>query len=1052
MDNDLRRIVDALPGLVWTARPEGYVDFINRRWCDYTGLGAEHAVGRGWQAVIHPEDLPGVIEGWAAIVAAGEPREMEARLRRADGEYRWFLLQVSRQTDASGRLVKWCGLSTDVDDRKRAARAREDRFRLIVDGMPALVTLMTPTGELEHANRQVEEYFGATLAELKSWKVGETIHPDDRAPRLAVWRRSIETGEPCDFEARRRRADGVYRRFQVRGHPLRDAKGRIVVWYLLHTDIEDQRRAEVLLAGEKQLLELVAGGHSLPGTLDALCHLVETIASDCFCSVVLVDPSGTKLQEAIAPSLPSAFNDAVRDWPVERRGGPCSMAAAQKTQVIMSDVASDTRWRNSWRALAQEHGLRSCWSTPILDTSGKILGTFAMYYREPRTPTPLDQNLVERFTHIAGIAIQRAQREAALRQSEAILAEAQRELTLTLDSIPAITWRGGTNGYVHYLNKRWFDYTGATPEQTRGARWKSWVHPDDLERLVDIGRAYVASGEPIDGEARLRRFDGEYRWFLFRPSPARDESGKIVAWYGTITDIEDRKRAEEKAREAERELQRTIDTIPIIVTRYSAEGQREFVNAAWKRITGLSDEVLLRPGGFVTAHPEDVEESERKWRETLATGRPLNIEVRFRGADGQYRWNAVARVPLRDKDGNIAKWYSVRYDIEDRKRAEDALAASERNLKLIIDTMPAMAWSACPDGAAEFFNKHYLDYVGLPLEQLQDWGWSKTVHPDDLSGVTGALRAILASGENGEAEARLRRADGEYRRVLFRANPLHDEHGKIVKWYGVNTDIEDRKRAEERIRNTQAELAHMTRVMAMGALTASIAHEVNQPLAGIITNASTCLRMLAADSPNIEGARETAQRTIRDARRASEVITRLRALFAKKGPANDLVDMNEAAREVMALSLSELQRSHVVVRAEFAADLPPVTGDRIQLQQVIQNLLRNALDALREVHDRTRQLLIRTELDDGGNVRLTVQDSGVGFAPQAASKLFEAFYSTKENGMGIGLSISRSIIESHQGRLWGNPNDGFGAAFSFSVPPRSDASSPIAAASGTRTP
>src|SRR5579862_1021788 len=218
-------------------------------------------------------------------------------------------------------------------------------------------------------------------------------------------------------------------------------------------------------------------------------------------------------------------------------------------------------------------------------------------------------------------------------------------------------------------------------------------------------------------------------------------------------------------------------------------------------------------------------------------------------------------------------------------------------------------------------------------------------------------------------------------------------------------------------------------------MTASIAHEVNQPLAGIVTNAGTCLRMLAADPPNLDGARETARRTIRDANRASDVVTRLRALFAKKEAVAEAVDLNEAAREVVALSLSDLQRSRVILRSEFADDLPPVTGDRVQLQQVILNLLRNASDAMRDVDDRPRQLLIRTACD-GADVRLSVQDAGVGIEPQRLGRLFEAFYSTKHDGMGIGLSVSRSIIEHHHGRLWAAANDGHGATFSFSLPRR----------------
>jgi signal transduction histidine kinase len=226
-------------------------------------------------------------------------------------------------------------------------------------------------------------------------------------------------------------------------------------------------------------------------------------------------------------------------------------------------------------------------------------------------------------------------------------------------------------------------------------------------------------------------------------------------------------------------------------------------------------------------------------------------------------------------------------------------------------------------------------------------------------------------------------------------------------------------------------------VTSLGALTASIAHEVNQPLAGIITNASTCLRMLAADPPNVDGASETARRMIRDGNRASEVVKRLRALFSNKNTSTETVDLNEAAREVVALSLSELQRSHVILRQELADDLPPLTGDRVQLQQVILNLLLNAADAMHDVNDRPRLLVIRTEQGTDDHIRLSVQDAGEGFEPQAVAKLFDAFYTTKSGGMGIGLSVSRSIIESHHGRLWAEPNDGPGATFSFSIPRRS---------------
>jgi signal transduction histidine kinase len=250
----------------------------------------------------------------------------------------------------------------------------------------------------------------------------------------------------------------------------------------------------------------------------------------------------------------------------------------------------------------------------------------------------------------------------------------------------------------------------------------------------------------------------------------------------------------------------------------------------------------------------------------------------------------------------------------------------------------------------------------------------------------------------------------------------------------LSRELAERRLVEERLDKARLELAHVARITSLGVLTASIAHEVNQPLSGIITNAGTCLRMLAADPPNVDGARETARRTIRDGNRAAEVIARLRALYGKKDLTPESVDLNEATRAVLALSSSELQRSRVILRPELADDLPLVTGDRVQLQQVILNLIRNASDAMIGVDDRPRQLLVRTERDEHDHVRLTVQDTGVGFDPQAADRLFESFYTTKNDGMGIGLSVSRSIIESHHGRLWATLNNGPGATFSFSIP------------------
>ena len=306
-------------------------------------------------------------------------------------------------------------------------------------------------------------------------------------------------------------------------------------------------------------------------------------------------------------------------------------------------------------------------------------------------------------------------------------------------------------------------------------------------------------------------------------------------------------------------------------------------------------------------------------------------------------------------------------------------------------------------------------------------------HPEDRTTVRQVIERASRDRVAIDLEQRLLMPHGPVKYVRVIGHPLTNE-GSCHEFVGAVTDITDRKRAEEALSKAQSELAKVTRITSLGVLTASIVHEVSQPLSGIITNANTCLRMLSVNPPNVDGARETAKRTIRDGNRASDVITRLRALFRSREFTLEPFDLNEATQEVIALSLSELGRNRVIVRSELGDNLPPVTGDRVQLQQVILNLVRNASDAMTIIEDRPRELLVRTERDGGSWVRLTIKDVGVGFTLDAKEKLFEAFYTTKKDGMGIGLSISRSIIEAHHGRLWAIPNDGPGATFSFSIP------------------
>jgi PAS domain S-box-containing protein len=375
----------------------------------------------------------------------------------------------------------------------------------------------------------------------------------------------------------------------------------------------------------------------------------------------------------------------------------------------------------------------------------------------------------------------------------------------------------------------------------------------------------------------------------------------------------------------------------------------------------------------------------------------------------------------------------------------------ESELDRVMDGLQALVWTAMPEGRIDFANRRWFEYTGLDPAEEGGSDWRVAVSPEGLPQSLERWRVILTSGEPGELEARLRCCDTRYRWFPVRCSPLRDNAGRIVKWCCVGMDIEDRKCAEEELRNAQAKFAQMDHALAMGQLTASIAHEVNQPLSGVMTNANTCLHMLAVSPPNIADARETARRPIRDGNSASEVVKRFRALFSNKNAALEPVDLNEATREVLAVSWSRLQEAHAVLRTELAEELPLINGDRVQLQQVILNLIENALDAMISALDRPRQMVITTERDEDGCVRLTVLDAGMGFERDSLQRLFDAFYTTKSEGMGIGLSISRSIVERHGRGIWAALNEGIwaalnegpGAAFSFSVPiVAEDATSP----------
>jgi PAS domain S-box-containing protein len=964
MDNDLGRIIDALPGLVWTASSDGSIQFLNARWLEYTGMEPKDALGHGWLSAIHPNDRKHCESTWRTILVSGKPGEIEARLRRFDGAHRWLLFRVAPITDSVGTLNGWCGINTDVQEQKRdeeTLRASEDQLRLIVDGLPALVSLMTPDGRLVRANRHYLDYFGASIETLQQRGVLHSFHPEDRARVLAIREQSLKSGQPWKAQGRRQGADGLYRWFQLHAHPLRDGEGGIVLWHLLQTDIQQQKEAEALLGGEKQLLEMVATGKSTPSILEALCHLVEDTAGDCYCSVVLIDASGARLGHGAAPSLPESFVSSIVGRAVNEDSGPCAMAAYLNQPVIASDLVTETRWADeSWCSMALAHGIRSCWSMPITSSAGIVLGAFAIYHDEPKSPSGRMRALIDQFAHIASIALERELAQRSLSRAMHELQQSESQLRTMIDSIPGYVWRTTADGTVDFFNQGWCDYTGVGMAEALSSGWEKTVHPQDYPGVMAYWKKPLVTGTPGEYECRHRRYDGTYRWFVGRAIPLRDTAGHIVKWYGLNTDIEDRKRAELLLEGKNRLFEMLAGHLPL--------------DRILFELCKLVESTM--PGALCTTML--VESGRTAFQGAVAASLPKAFI------------ESVESMPLTLESGPCA------------------MAACLKQQVVIPELRSESRW------------KDDLWYHLAVSDGLKAC-WSTPV-----ISTSGQVLAVFA----------VYYQDPKVPNLL--------EQDFIKQFAYVASIAIERIQSDAALGKVRSELARVARVNSLGALTASIAHEVNQPLFGITTNASTCLRMLANETPNLEGASEMARRIIRDGNRASEVITRLRAMFVKRDTSKEIVDLNEATREVIALSMGEMQRAQVVVHVDLAEDLPLVTGDRVQLQQVILNLCLNAADAMSAVEGRARQLVVRTEKDEDDQVRLSVEDSGVGFDPEGGEALFDAFYTTKEGGMGVGLSVSRSIIEGHRGRLWATPKQEVGAIFVFTLPLGSqDVASPL---------
>jgi PAS domain S-box-containing protein len=496
----------------------------------------------------------------------------------------------------------------------------------------------------------------------------------------------------------------------------------------------------------------------------------------------------------------------------------------------------------------------------------------------------------------------------------------------------------------------------------------------------------------------------------------------------------ERQRAEKRAREIERELQVTIDMIPVKITVYRADGARHSVNRPWRDYTGLSQEDIEGQSWAIIPHPDDLKASEAEWKIRLAKREPFQAEMRLRRRDGAYLAHMVHRVPLRDQTGDVVKWYAVAFDIEDRKRAEDALRQSEASLAEAqrLSRTGSFGWYVS-SGDIVWSEESYRIFGYDPATAATIDRVLDRVHPDDVALVRGVIERATTRREAIDFEHRLLMPDGSVKHLNVVAYPM-TERGEL-RFVGAVMDITERVRAREMLQRVQADFAHTARMSMLGELTASIAHEVNQPLAAIAINGEVALRLLNRSEPDLADVRELAKSVVADTRRAADVIARVRAMATRQAPEQTLLSVDEVIGDALQFLRHEIQSHGLTVTHHSNPAAPKMLGDRTQLQQVFVNLMVNAIHAMVPMGAARRTLVVRTTLSDPHTLCCTLEDSGPGIKPEHLDHLFDSFFTTKDGGMGLGLPISRSIIEAHGGRIRADNESVYGGArFSCTFP------------------
>jgi PAS domain S-box-containing protein len=629
------------------------------------------------------------------------------------------------------------------------------------------------------------------------------------------------------------------------------------------------------------------------------------------------------------------------------------------------------------------------------------------------------------------------------RRAEEALRESEYKLRQIIESAgPGMLWVTGPDGEVTRVNQRTLDFTGArSVEDLLNLGWKEFLHPEDFPKTADAFFHAIQTGESYENLQRVRRVDGEYRWHHVRAEPLRDREGRIIEWYGLSVDIDEGKKIEERLRRSEAylaEAQRLTHTATVA---YNATEILYFSDEAF-RLFGFDPLQGLpsREAVWRRIHPDDVNTVNEKIEYALREKRRFQNEFRLKLPDGIVKHVDADILPVFSATGELVEIIATAVDVTERKRAEDTLRRGEAWLSQAQRLSHTGTWVL--DGTTRRFlywsDESYRIWGFDPLQSLpsRDDMWGR-IHPDDQERLWKEVQEALREQRDFFEEFRILLPDGTVK--YLEANTHHEFSplGVLLEVVCTNVDVTERKRAQderEQLRQLEADLAHINRVSTMGELAASLSHEILHPIATARNNARAGMRFLEMNPPNLDEAREALGCVVRDADRAKDIVGRIRNQIKRAPPRKMRFGFNEAVNEVIVMVQSAIAKNGISFSTRLMDGLVPVQGDRVQLQQVLVNLILNAVEAMSSIEDGTRELSIRTEQSQTGGILVAVHDSGPGVDPVNLERVFEPFYTTKTSGIGMGLSICQTIINGHGGRLWMSANEPRGAVFQFTLP------------------